>query len=61
MLAAYVTAADPAQPLDALQLGERPEPDAAEGWVVVSVEACALNRHDLWSLAGSACRPTGCR
>lgn len=52
MLAAYVTAADPDHPLSALRIGDRPEPDAAEGWVVVSVEACALNRHDLWSLAG---------
>ncbi len=52
MLAAYVTAADPDHPLDALRIGERPEPDAADGWAVVRVEACALNRHDLWSLAG---------
>ena len=52
MLAAYVTTADPDHPLDALRIGDRPEPDAAEAWAVVRVEACALNRHDLWSLAG---------
>lgn len=52
MLAAYVTNADPDHPLDALRIGDRPEPDAAEAWAVVRVEACALNRHDLWSLAG---------
>lgn len=57
MLAAYVTVADPDHPLDALQIGERPEPDAAEDWVVVRVEACALNRHDLWSLAGVGLPP----
>ncbi len=52
MLAAYVTNADPDHPLDALRIGDRPEPDAVEDWAVVRVEACALNRHDLWSLAG---------
>ncbi len=57
MLAAYVTVADPDHPLDALRIGERPEPDAAEDWVVVRVEACALNRHDLWSLAGVGLPP----
>ncbi|MFT4295052.1 MAG: zinc-binding dehydrogenase [Micropruina sp.] len=52
MLAAHVTAADPHHPLTALRIGERPEPDAADGWAVVRVEAATLNRHDLWSLAG---------
>lgn len=52
MLAAFVSAADPTDPLAALRIGERPEPEPAEGWAVVRVEAAALNRHDLWSLAG---------
>ncbi len=57
MLSAYVTAADPEQPLAALRIGERPEPDAPDDWAVVEVEAAALNRHDLWSLAGVGLPP----
>ncbi|MCW3156492.1 zinc-binding dehydrogenase [Micropruina sonneratiae] len=52
MLAAYVESADRTEPLAALRVGERPEPQPAEGWAVVEVEAASLNRHDLWSLAG---------
>ena len=52
MRAVHVVTADPDNPLAALQVGERPEPEPADDWVVVEVEAAALNRHDLWSLAG---------
>src|SRR6188768_3474250 len=52
MRAVHVVAADPEDPLAALRIGERPEPETRAGWVVVQVEAAALNRHDLWSLAG---------
>ncbi|MBK8448022.1 MAG: zinc-binding dehydrogenase [Micropruina sp.] len=52
MLAAHVDAAQPDDPLAALRIGERPEPEPSEGWVVVDVEAASLNRHDLFSLAG---------
>ncbi len=52
MRAVHVVAADPEEPLAALRIGERPEPETRAGWVVVQVEAAALNRHDLWSLAG---------
>ena len=31
---------------------ERPEPDPGAGEAVVDVEACAINRHDLWILEG---------
>lgn len=58
MLAVYVEAAQPDDPLAALQIGERPEPEPADGWVVVEVEAAALNRHDLWSLAGVGLPPS---
>ena len=33
-------------------LGERPEPDAPDGWTTVTVRAASLNHHDLWSLRG---------
>ena len=39
-------------PLSALDLGERPEPIAKDGWVTVDVKAASLNHHDLWSLRG---------
>ena len=38
--------------LDALRVGERPDPDVQDGWVAVSVRAASLNMHDLWTLRG---------
>ncbi len=52
MLAAFTTATNAADPLSALQVGERPAPEVPEGWARVRVRAASLNRHDLWSLAG---------
>src|SRR6204780_1346452 len=49
-----VTAAriDAADPLAGLDLGERPDPAAPQGWVTVTVKAAALNHHDVWTLRG---------
>jgi NADPH:quinone reductase-like Zn-dependent oxidoreductase len=49
-----VTAAriDAENPLNALELGERPEPSPPEGWTVVTVKAASLNHHDVWTLRG---------
>jgi NADPH:quinone reductase-like Zn-dependent oxidoreductase len=52
MLAAYTARLDPENPLSALEIGERPEPEVPEGWTTVTVKAAALNHHDLWSLRG---------
>src|SRR3954453_18737159 len=52
MLAAYADRLSPEDPLSALEVGQRPEPEAPPGWAVVSVRAASLNRHDLWSLRG---------
>lgn len=52
MRSVYVEQADPTDPLSALRIGERPEPDVPEGWTRVKVEAAAVNHHDLWSLRG---------
>lgn len=52
MRAAYVEAANPSDPLAALVVGERPEPEPQEGWVRVRVRAASLNHHDVWSLRG---------
>ncbi len=43
-------------PLSGLTLGERPAPEAPEGWTTVRVRAAALNHHDLWSLRGVGLR-----
>jgi NADPH:quinone reductase-like Zn-dependent oxidoreductase len=49
-----VTAAriDADRPLDALDLGDRPEPVQPAGWTTVAVRAAALNHHDVWTLRG---------
>ncbi|HEY2831236.1 MAG TPA: zinc-binding dehydrogenase [Sporichthyaceae bacterium] len=39
-------------PLSCLELGERPEPIAKDGWVTVEVKAASLNHHDIWTLRG---------
>lgn len=52
LLAAYVEAFDPEDPLAALVVGERPEPTAGAGWSVIDVRAASINHHDVWSLRG---------
>lgn len=52
MLAAFVTQANPSDPLAALHVGERPAPEVPDGWVRVRMRATSLNHHDLWSLRG---------
>jgi NADPH:quinone reductase-like Zn-dependent oxidoreductase len=52
MLAVYATDSSPDDPLSALEIGERPEPDVPTGWTTVEVKAASLNHHDLWSLRG---------
>lgn len=56
MLAAYAARFDPDRPLDALEVGERPDPQEREGWVSLPVVAAGLNHHDLWSLRGVGLR-----
>jgi NADPH:quinone reductase-like Zn-dependent oxidoreductase len=52
MLAVYASEINRDDPLRGLQVGERPEPEAPEGWTTVAVKAASLNHHDLWSLRG---------
>lgn len=53
MRAAFAARFDDANPLAALEVGERPEPvQPTEDWVTVDVRASSLNHHDLWSLRG---------
>lgn len=57
MLAAYVERPNYDEPLAALIVGERPEPEAPPGHVKVRIEAASLNRHDLWTLRGVTQHP----
>jgi NADPH:quinone reductase-like Zn-dependent oxidoreductase len=52
MRAAYAVTFDENDPLAALEVGERPEPEPPTDWVTVEVKASSLNHHDLWSLRG---------
>jgi NADPH:quinone reductase-like Zn-dependent oxidoreductase len=52
MLAAYAARLSADDPLSGLEVGDRPEPKAPDGWTTVTVRASALNHHDLWSLRG---------
>ncbi|MEO6988021.1 MAG: Zn-dependent oxidoreductase, partial [Aquihabitans sp.] len=56
MRAAYASKADPDHPLNALTVGQLPEPTPPDDWVVVDVRAASLNQHDLWSLRGVGLR-----
>src|ERR671927_1565831 len=52
MLAAFVSKPAPKDPLSVLEIGDRPDPEAPEGWTTVQVRAVSLNHHDLFSLRG---------
>ena len=52
MFAATAARIDADDPLSGLELGERPEPTAPDGWTTVTVRAAALNHHDVWTLRG---------
>jgi NADPH:quinone reductase-like Zn-dependent oxidoreductase len=54
MRAVFATDIDRDDPLRGLEIGERPEPTASEGWTTITVRATSLNHHDLWSLRGVA-------
>ena len=57
MLAAYAARTSPGDPLSALEVGERPDPEPRDGWTTVRVTAATLNHHDLWSLRGVGLSP----
>lgn len=52
MLAAYAARFSPDDPASALEVGDRPEPEARENWTTVEVRAGSINHHDVWSLKG---------
>ncbi|MBA3523345.1 MAG: zinc-binding dehydrogenase [Geodermatophilaceae bacterium] len=52
MLAAYVCAPSPDDPLSVLEVGDRPEPEVPDDWTTVQIKAAGLNHHDVFSLRG---------
>lgn len=56
MFAVYAESFSTDDPLSGLVVGERPEPQAPDGWTTVRVKAASLNHHDLWSLRGVGLR-----
>lgn len=56
MLAVTATSFDAENPLNGLTIGDVPDPEVPEGWVLVTLRAAALNHHDLWSLRGVGLR-----
>ena len=52
MLAVYASRQSVDDPLSAMEVGERPPPEVAEGWARVRLRAASLNHHDVWSLRG---------
>ncbi|HYG93565.1 MAG TPA: zinc-binding dehydrogenase [Nocardioides sp.] len=52
MFAVYAESFSTEDPLSGLVIGERPDPQAPDGWVTVTVKAASINHHDLWSLRG---------
>jgi NADPH2:quinone reductase len=44
---------------DGVELIDRPDPTASESQAVVDVEACSINRHDLWILQGDSAMVSG--
>ncbi|HEV2782226.1 MAG TPA: zinc-binding dehydrogenase [Actinophytocola sp.] len=57
MFAVYAAEPNPDDPLAALRVGDRPEPEVPDGWVAVRVRAASLNMHDLWTLRGVGIKP----
>ena len=57
MFAVYAAEPSPDDPIAALRVGERPEPEVPDGWVAVRMRAASLNMHDLWTLRGVGIKP----
>ncbi|MEV0678156.1 zinc-binding dehydrogenase [Actinosynnema sp. NPDC050436] len=56
MFAVYAAEPSPQDPVAALRVGDRPDPEVPAGWVRVGVRAASLNMHDLWTLRGVGIR-----
>lgn len=59
MFAVYCETPNLNDPLAALIIGNRPEPNIPEGWVRVKVSYASLNRHDIFTLQGITAHEEG--
>ncbi|MGH3937257.1 MAG: zinc-binding dehydrogenase [Pseudonocardiaceae bacterium] len=57
MFAVYAAEPNPRDPLAALRVGKRPDPEVPAGFVPVTIRAASLNMHDLWTLRGVGIQP----
>jgi NADPH:quinone reductase-like Zn-dependent oxidoreductase len=57
MFAVYADRPEADDPLAALTVGERPDPEVPEGYVPVTVRAASLNMHDVFTLRGVGIKP----
>src|SRR4051812_234845 len=57
MLAVTCTSQSADDPLSGLTVGDVPHPQVPDGWGRVTLQAAALNHHDLWSLKGVGLSP----
>jgi NADPH:quinone reductase-like Zn-dependent oxidoreductase len=57
MRAAYAAKLGGDQPLENLEVGERPQPEPGPDQALVRIEAVSLNHHDLWTLRGQVGTP----
>ncbi|NEG69439.1 zinc-binding dehydrogenase [Bifidobacterium choloepi] len=52
MKAVFASSIDYHNPLAALTVGERPDPEPRADWSVIRTSAVSVNHHDIWSLKG---------
>lgn len=57
MFAVYALEPNHENPLAALRVGDRPDPQVPAGAAAVTVRAASLNMHDLWTLRGVGIKP----
>lgn len=57
MFAVYADRPEANDPLSALIVGERPDPEVPEGYLPVTVRAASLNMHDVFTLRGVGIKP----
>ncbi|MBA2472983.1 MAG: Zn-dependent oxidoreductase [Pseudonocardiales bacterium] len=57
MFAVYAIEPNHENPLAALRVGDRPDPQVPAGAAAVTVRAASLNMHDLWTLRGVGIKP----
>lgn len=57
MFAVYADRPEADDPLAALTVGQRPDPEVPDGYVPVTVRAASLNMHDIFTLRGVGIKP----